>query len=60
MKAKDERKLRDAVRNYGFQMVMMQRKLINVGLVATAQAVNKASQQLGWEAARILEREAKP
>lgn len=55
MKAAEERKFRRILRNSGYEMVLMQQKLHDIGLHETARAVNAASQKLGWEAARILE-----
>lgn len=40
-------------------MVEMQRRLADAGLYATMQAVNKASQELGWETVRQLKKMGK-
>ena len=55
-KKDDLRAMRDVVRAVGVDMVTMQRLLQNVGLHATAAQVNAASQKLGWEAAKLIER----
>lgn len=46
-----EKKLRDEVRRTAAELVTLQRRLHEAGLVRTAHAINKASQELGWEAA---------
>ena len=56
MTRREEKKLRDTVREQSVVLVQMQRTLMDVGLVATAARVNIASQKLGWEAAKLLER----
>ena len=43
------------VREVSMQMVETQRRLHDVGLHATAAAVNEASKKLGWEAAEKIE-----
>lgn len=58
MKAKKQG-LYEIVRKYSAQMVSMQRALVDAGLIATAARINAASHKLGWEAAKIMEKEEK-
>lgn len=58
MKKTQEKLLRDVVRDQSVVLVQMQRTLMDAGLVATAARVNIASQKLGWEAAKLLERKS--
>lgn len=44
------------IRDESLVLVAMQRRLFDAGLLATAAAVNKASTQLGWEGAGLLEK----
>ena len=45
-----------ALRAESVAMIDMQRRLIDAGLIATARAVNAASQKLGFEAEKLLKR----
>lgn len=38
-------------------LVALQRRLFDAGLLASAAAVNEATNKLGWEGARLLEKE---
>jgi len=49
-----ERRVRETVRAETAELVSMQRRLHEAGLHGTARAVNEASQKLGWEAERVL------
>jgi hypothetical protein len=46
-----EKKLRATVREVSLELIELQNRLHKAGLVLTAHAVNKATQELGWEAA---------
>ena len=48
--------MRAVVRDTGVEMIAMQRRLHDAGLHATAARINLASQKLGWEAAKIIEK----
>lgn len=48
--------INEVVRQEGAFMVALQRRLMDAGLIATAAAVNVASQKLGYEAAKLMER----
>jgi len=60
-KAKDEFEfeLREEVRKIALELVLMQQRLFDKGLVCTAHALNKASGELGWEAADFYEKKLK-
>lgn len=47
----------EVTRQTAAAMVKMQRDLFDVGLIATAQKVNAASQRLGWEMAEVVEKQ---
>jgi hypothetical protein len=52
----DEVLIRTTVRMVAVQMVTMQRLLLNAKLATTAKKVNQASQELGWDAVRQLDK----
>jgi hypothetical protein len=63
MKAKHDRiaatPLAQVIREESVALVALQRRLFDAGLIASAAAVNIASTKLGWEGARLLERQMK-
>jgi hypothetical protein len=50
-----EAKLRKTTREVAAELVEIQRRLFDVGLVKTAHHINNASKELGWEAEQKLE-----
>lgn len=53
---KGEKLLRETVRSTALELVELQRRLFDVGLVETAHRVNVAAQKLGWEASAKLDK----
>ena len=51
--------LSEVVRTESVNLVALQRRLFDAGLIATAAAINEAANKLGWEASRLLDRKAK-
>jgi len=43
------------IREESANLVAMQRRLFDAGLIASAAAVNEAANKLGWEGVRLLE-----
>ena len=56
MTTKEEKKLRDTVRETCVELISIQRRLHDVGLSLTAKRVNEATQEMGWEAAALFDR----
>jgi hypothetical protein len=54
-----EWELREAVRRLAHDLVTMQRRCFEEGFIKTAHALNKASGELGWEAAEWIEKQMK-
>jgi hypothetical protein len=49
-----QRLLRNAVRAVGRQLIELQRRCFDRGLIRTAGKLNAAAQELGWEAEALL------
>jgi hypothetical protein len=59
MRAKKRLSVYKVVRQVSLEMATMQQTLFEAGLIATAAAVNAASQKLGWEGTKLAERYAR-
>jgi len=51
---KKERKLRETVREVSMGLVLLERRLHDVGLIKTAHQLNGVTKTLGWEAAEMV------
>jgi hypothetical protein len=58
-KTEEEYELREAVRRLAHDLVTMQTRCFDEGFIQTAHALNKASGELGWEAAEWIEKKMK-
>lgn len=54
-----EYELKEEVRKIARELVDIQTRLYDKGLIQTAHALNKASGELGWEAAEWIEKQMK-
>jgi hypothetical protein len=59
IKRLSEPKLRDEVRRTALELTLLETRLHTAGLIRTAHAINKAKQELGWEAAEQFEERSK-